>query len=194
MPVKGTPCGAYGGRVSSSLLPITTERLRLRAHTAADAGWLQRVYGRPDVALYLLDEPWTAELAAVKVSERIARVDLDGESRGLALAVERDGEAIGDVVLWRTGPDARLAEIGWVLDPAHGGHGYAREAVSALLTLAFEHYGLHRVAAQMDARNTASARLAEAVGMRREAHLRANWWSKGEWTDTLIFGALLTDR
>ena len=54
-------------------------------------------------------------------------------------------------------------------------------------------YGLHRVVAQMDARNEASARLAARIGMRHEAHLRQNWWSKDEWTDTAVFGMLATD-
>ena len=62
-----------------------------------------------------------------------------------------------------------------------------------MLGLAFDHYGVHRVAAQMDARNLASARLARRVGMRQEAHLRQDWWIKGEWTDTLIFGMLSGD-
>src|SRR5699024_10141769 len=41
--------------------------------------------------------------------------------------------------------------------------------------------------------NTASARLAERVGMHREAQLRQDWWSKGEWTDTVIFAMLASD-
>src|SRR5699024_7167737 len=85
-------------------------------------------------------------------------------------------------------------EIGWVVDPGQGGRGLATEAVRAMLDLAFERYGAHRVAAQMDARNTASARLAERVGMHREAQLRQDWWSKGEWTDTVIFAMLARDR
>ena len=67
-------------------------------------------------------------------------------------------------------------------------------ALPILLDLALGKSGLHRVAARMDARNTASARLAERVGMRREAHLREDWWSKGEWTSTLEFGVLARDR
>lgn len=59
---------------------------------------------------------------------------------------------------------------------------------------AFEHYGLRRVVAQLDARNTASARLATAVGMRPEAHMRQDWWNKGEWTDTLVVGMPAEDR
>lgn len=44
-----------------------------------------------------------------------------------------------------------------------------------------------------DARNTASAKLATRVGMTQEAHFRANWWSKGEWTGTLVFAVLPDD-
>jgi RimJ/RimL family protein N-acetyltransferase len=63
-----------------------------------------------------------------------------------------------------------------------------------VLDLAFDHYRVHRVAAQMDGRNIASARLARNSGMRHEAHLRQNWWSKREWTDTVVFGMLASDR
>ena len=45
----------------------------------------------------------------------------------------------------------------------------------------------------MDARNEASAQLAQRVGMKAEAHLRQDWWNKGEWTDTLIYAALASD-
>lgn len=173
--------------------PLVTERLRLRLHEADDDGWLHGIYSRPDVARYLLEGPWTRDDAEKHVAERLKKTDLDGDSNALALVIEHDGDSVGDVQLWLTDVDHRVAEIGWVLDPEHGGKGFAREAVEEVLRVAFEHFNVHRVAAQMDARNTASARLAESVGMRREAHLRQDWWSKGEWTDTLIFGLLESD-
>ncbi|TCP55006.1 RimJ/RimL family protein N-acetyltransferase [Tamaricihabitans halophyticus] len=175
-------------------LPLTTDRLLLRPHEKADTSPLQRIYARPDVARFLLEEPWTAEDAIARVDERLTRTDLDGESEALALVIEYDSATIGDIALWFTDKEHRMAEIGWVLDPEFGGQGFATEAVHAVLEASFEVYGLHRVSAQMDARNTASARLASKVGMRREAHLRQNWWSKGEWTDTLVFAMLASDR
>ena len=60
----------------------------------------------------------------------------------------------------------------------------------ALLDIAFETYRLHRVTARIDARNAASLRLAERVGMRREAHLVENEWFKGEWSDEIDFAML----
>lgn len=175
-------------------LPVSTERLRLRAHEARDSGWLQSIYSQPEVARYLLDEPWTVEDAVRHVEKRLAKTGLDGEIASLALVIEHDGTPIGDVLLWLTDTERGVAEIGWVINPDHGGKGFAREAVAEVLRIGFEHYQLHRVVAQMDARNTGSAKLAAAVGMRQEAHLRQGWWSKGEWTDTLIFAILASDR
>lgn len=109
----------------------------------------------------------------------------------MALVVERDGRVVGDVALWLTGESERLAEIGWVLAPASAGQGLAAEAAAAVIDAAFAD-GLHRIEAQMDARNDASARLCERLGLTREAHLRQNWW-EGEWTDTLVYGLLATD-
>ena len=180
--------------MTSLTFPIRTSRLELRPHREADAGHLHRIYSRPDVAVYLLDEPWLEETARAKVSERIAKTDLDGESGALAFVIEHEQAVIGDVVLWFTDRERRVAETGWVLDPQHGGKGLATEAVRAVLDLAFDHYRVHRVTAQMDERNAASAKLAARAGMQHEAHLRQNWWSKGEWTDTVIYGMLASDR
>ena len=39
-------------------------------------------------------------------------------------------------------------------------------------------------------RNTASARVLEKLGMRREAHLVENEWVKGEWQSELVYALL----
>lgn len=174
-------------------LPLGTERLTLRAYREGDAEGSLSYYAREDVARLLLDEPWDIELANQRVAERIPRTDMRGPTGSLALVVERDGETIGDMAMWYTNPEWTCAEIGWVFDPRYGGQGYATEAAKCLVDLAFDHYGVHRLVAQMDARNGASARLAERVGLIKEAHHRQNWWSKGQWTDTLVFALLGSD-
>ena len=116
------------------------------------------------------------------------------EVGSLALVLEIEGKVVGDIGIWLTNDTKEVAEIGWAMNPAFGGQGLATEAVSAVLKLAFDFYDLHRVEAQMDARNAASAKLCQRVGMQKEAHHRQNWWSKGEWTDTLIYAVLKADR
>ena len=183
-------------------LPLTTDRLRLRSYREIDAEAHLPIYSREDVSRFLLQDPWTAEMAETEIAKRLPRTGLETESRTLALVIETaDGlyslegsRVIGDIALWLEDGSDEKAEIGWILDPAASGHGFATEAAIAVLNVAFDHYGLHRVFAQMDSRNTASAKLARRIGMREEAHLRKDWWSKGEWTDTLIFGMLASDR
>ena len=84
-------------------------------------------------------------------------------------------------------------DLGYALLPEARGKGYATEAATALIDAAFTHHDLHRIEAQMDARNSASAQLCERLGMQREAHLRQNWWMKGEWTSTLVYGVLASE-
>ena len=183
-------------------LPLTTDRLCLRSYRETDAEAHLPIYSREDVSRFLLQDPWTAEMAETEIAKRLPRTGLETESRTLALVIETaDGlyslegsRVIGDIALWLEDGSDEKAEIGWILDPAASGHGFATEAAIAVLNVAFDHYGLHRVFAQMDSRNTASAKLARRIGMREEAHLRKDWWSKGEWTDTLIFGMLASDR
>jgi RimJ/RimL family protein N-acetyltransferase len=83
-----------------------------------------------------------------------------------------------------------LGEIGYIVHPAHSGHGYATEAAAPLLAVAFDELGLHRVIGRTEARNVASARVLEKLGMRREAHLVENEWVKGEWQSELVYAIL----
>ncbi|MDQ6898416.1 MAG: GNAT family N-acetyltransferase [Candidatus Dormibacteraeota bacterium] len=97
---------------------------------------------------------------------------------------------VGDVMLFFKSVEHRSGEIGWVFNPGYSGRGHASEAAHALLHLAFDQLGLHRVIARVDARNQASLRLADRLGMRPEAHLLSNEWFKGVWSDEIDFAVL----
>ncbi len=56
--------------------------------------------------------------------------------------------------------------------------------------MGFQTLGLHRIVARCDARNVASARVMERLGMRREALLVENEMVKDEWTDELVYALL----
>ncbi len=86
------------------------------------------------------------------------------------------------------------AELGWVLDPAHSGHGYATEAVRELLRYSFQVLGVRRVVANCFLDNGTSWRLMERVGMRRETTAFASSLHRsGRWLDTVAY-ALLEDE
>jgi len=60
------------------------------------------------------------------------------------------------------------AEIGWILHRDYWKKGYGAEMGEALLKYGFEELGLHRIVAHCDAENTASYRIMEKIGMRKE--------------------------
>jgi RimJ/RimL family protein N-acetyltransferase len=172
--------------------PIETERLRLRPFEARDHAALLGLHEREDVTRYLpsgvRDADGVSELLARKMAE--LRLEEEGDELNLAAVLREDGRFAGDVMLFHRSTTHRAAEVGYVFDPAFHGRGLATEATTALLRIAFEGVGYHRVYGRLDARNTASARVLEKVGMRREAHLVENGWFNGEWTDEVIYAIL----
>jgi RimJ/RimL family protein N-acetyltransferase len=175
--------------------PVATGRLCLRPLDPADADAVVAYRGRAEVVRYLYHEPWEAEEARAWLERRAGdgAIAREGDALGLAVVLAATGELIGDVMLaWRSAEHA-MGEIGYVMNPDFGGHGYATEAAAAMLPLGFDGLGLHRIVGRLDARNGRSVRVLERLGLRREAHLRENEWVKGEWADELIY-AILEDE
>jgi RimJ/RimL family protein N-acetyltransferase len=108
-----------------------------------------------------------------------------------AAVILRDtGEFVADLSLWWVSEGHAQGELGFVVHPAHQRRGYATEAARPLLDFAFDTMGMHRVVGRAEARNLASARVLEKLGMRREAHLVENEWVKGEWQSELVYAVL----
>jgi RimJ/RimL family protein N-acetyltransferase len=175
--------------------PIVTPRLRLRPVTIDDLDAMLTYRSRADVCRYLPFEPMTREVLTARLSGGLSNSELTAEGQALTLGVElaESGALIGDVVLFFRSAVHAGGELGYVFAPEAGGKGYATEAGAAVLALAFEHLGLHRVTACLDARNDDSARLAARLGMRLEARLVSNEWFKGEWADELDFAMLASE-
>jgi len=172
--------------------PLRTQRLLLRPYAHGDVDGLYAYQRLPEVHRYLYTEPRTrAEVEAI-VAERAGLAVLTETDKAITLVAElaQTGELVGDCMLFWRSQEHEQGEVGYVFNPAYHGRGYATEAVGALLRLGFEGLGLHRIAGHLDARNTASARVLERAGLRREAHLVENEFVKGEWADELIYGIL----
>ena len=172
--------------------PIRTARLLLRPLTAADTDDLLEYRSLPEVCRYVPFLPMDRAAVVQKLEHVWARTEITGEGQGVILGVQvvETGRLVGDVNLFLHSREHRSAEVGWVLSPHHSGHGYATEAAHAILHLAFDDLKVHRVTARVDARNLASIRLAQRLGMRQEALLLQNEWFKGGWSDEIDFALL----
>jgi RimJ/RimL family protein N-acetyltransferase len=172
--------------------PVATERLDLRPHRMADLDDLTRYHSDPEVVRYI---PWPERTLdetrrALEARTRQGVVFEQGSWLVLAMEVRETGRVIGEVLLKYAAADDRCGELGYAMAADVQGQGYASEAARAMLRLGFEEFGLHRVMARLDARNGASARLLERIGMRLEARHVESSWFKGEWTDDLIYAML----
>ncbi len=175
--------------------PIHTERLRLRLMVESDVDDIFAYQSREDVVRYELFEPRTREQVAEKVATYATASSLAIEGDYLQLAVElptAEGgpRVIGDSYFKLSSLENSRGEIGWTLHPDFMRQGYATEAARAMLAVAFEQIGLHRVVAELDPRNGPSIALCRRLGMREEAHFVKDLWFKGDWGDTGMYAIL----
>jgi RimJ/RimL family protein N-acetyltransferase len=174
---------------------LETERLRVRLMTPADVDAVHAYESREDVAIYQLFEPRTRAEVAERVTKYVRADRIGAVGDYFQLAVERrdDGTVIGDLFFMLKSLDGLGAEIGWTFHPDHQGRGFATEAATAVLRLAFECLGVHRVYAELDPRNTRSVALCRRLGMQEEGWFRQDMWFKGAWADTGIYAMLASD-
>lgn len=171
-------------------MELRTKRLVLREFTLDDAPATNAYERDPEVARYGSDGPRTLEQSRDAIARSIASaaesprtiydlaVCLDGALVGRAgFALQVDAHA-SDLKLW------------YVLHPAQQGRGLVAEACRALLDFAFDTLHVHRAYVDIDPRNLPSLRVAERLGLRREATFVENYRTRGEWADSAILAIL----
>jgi [ribosomal protein S5]-alanine N-acetyltransferase len=79
------------------------------------------------------------------------------------------------------------AYLGYFVDEAVNGRGYATEAVRQAVRFAFGEAGLHRVQAAVVPRNVASVRVLEKARFREEGYAERYLCIRGVWEDHRIF-------
>jgi RimJ/RimL family protein N-acetyltransferase len=166
--------------------PVRTARLSIRPVVRADFPRLFEIRAIPEVTHWLTGRPTSYD-------DYVERYGTP-ERLDSTLVVELDGTIIGDLFVGIDTPYSQVevqdaaegsqAAIGWLLDPAHLGHGYATEAAAEVLRICFEELGLRRVVAWAFADNAASLRLMSRLGMRIEGRtLRGSLHRELGWVD-----------
>ena len=168
--------------------PRQTTRLTMRRFELDDLDDLALICANEEVNRYLYTEPRDRTETLETLQGRLAKPEEATEDNILNVAIElRDTKrVIGDFMLRWVGNEHRQGEMGGSLHPDFHRLGVASEVYEELLVLAFTQYGLHRVVGRCDARNAASVRSLENVGLHQEAHLVENEFVKGEWTDEIV--------
>ncbi|MFE6733611.1 GNAT family N-acetyltransferase [Microbacterium sp. NPDC057650] len=179
--------------------PIEAGPLTLRPPREEDVDRILGWRNRPEVTRWLIRTVVDREEFRRMWLESVADPD---DHRLVALLGDR---IVGVGELWRhdsmgqshveDGPWQKAeAGIGYLIDPAHAGRGYATAIGSALLELAFDGLGVHRVTAGCFADNHASVRVLEKIGMRREQHgVGDSWHADLGWIDGYTYALLASE-
>ncbi|GAB2967022.1 GNAT family N-acetyltransferase [Amycolatopsis acidiphila] len=146
-------------------LPVLrTSRLIVRGLERSDTDAVLRVFADPAQSRYFAAD-FSDPVQCRAMIER--RLGYRGPANLGHWAIERDGTVIG---LAHLRPSDAMppgtAELGYFLDPAHGGQGLATEAAAALLRHGFATAGLPAIWALIHESNVASLKLAQRLGFR----------------------------
>lgn len=171
--------------------PRRTDRLELRPAREADAAEVWSWQRLPAVTEWMPrlatdQEAFTAHF--VSHLDVTAVASLAGRIVASAKIAVSDAWAQAEVAEQARG---QLCELGWALDPSLHGQGLGTELAAELLATAFDGLGVRRVVAYCFADNIPSWKVMEKIGMRREAHLKAESLHRsGAWVDGLAYGLL----
>lgn len=125
-----------------------------------------------------------------EADERVASSD----ESVVALIIEADGRAVGDINLFNIDERNRSAMLGlsiWRTEDR--GRGYGTDAVRALVRWAFRQKNLHRIELGVAPHNERAVRVYERVGFVAEGRRRESHYEDGRYVDDIIMGLLRSD-
>lgn len=145
---------------------METERLVIRRLTMQDTEALLAIMGKPEV-MYAWEHGFTHADVVQWIGRQLARYRDDGYGY-FALELKGEGKVIGQAGLMKTAINGREAvELGYILDDSYWHRGYAVEAARECLRYASADLGLAEVYCSIRPQNTASIRVALALGMKQ---------------------------
>lgn len=169
-------------------IEIDTDRLSIKRLDLTDKKSFYTYRAQPEVYNFQLWKPASID-EVEKFINKNATILPDTQNTWMQLGIHlQNGRLIGDLGIHFLGDD--LVEIGYTLSPDHQGHGYAFEAVKAVLDYLFFTLDKHRITASVDPDNQKSINLLKKLGFRPEAHFKKSILIRGEWCDDLVFAML----
>lgn len=170
---------------------METERLLIRRFLPEDGEELFEYLSREAVVQYEPYGVFTREQAQAEAARRA------GDPNFWAVCLRDTGRLIGNIFL--APGEFETWELGYVFHDDYHGKGYATEAARAMTDDLFRSAKARRIVSMCNPKNTASWRLMERLGMRREGHFRENVRFRQDsdgapvWQDTYVYALLRSE-
>ncbi|MGK7929671.1 MAG: GNAT family N-acetyltransferase [Spirulina sp.] len=152
---------------------LESDRLLFRPFTLADAPRIQDLAGKREIADTTISIPHPYSLPQAR--EWIASHPQEftaGKAVHFAIEGKKIQQIIGAIALRDIDAEHQQGELGYWIGVEFWGRGYASEAARTAIAYGFEVLHLHRIYAHHMARNPASGRILQKLGMRQEGLLR----------------------
>ena len=172
---------------------LETERLVLRPFRLDDAPEVKRMAGDRAIAATTLaiPHPYVDGMAHEWISRHQTYFD---QGKGITFAISRrtDRSLLGAMSLMKL-EAGHQAELGYWVGRSYWDQGFCTEAGEAVLRYAFTQLGLARVHCHHFARNPASGRVMQKLGMQHEGTRRRHVKKWGKFEDVELYGILQED-
>ena len=173
---------------------IRTARLELRPFVLDDSPRITELAGAREIADTTLNIPHPyPESAAEAWIATHHQAWQDGVGVTFAI-VERSASAVIGAIGLTIKPEHASSELGYWVGVPYWNSGYCTEAGRAILDLAFDMLGVHRVQARHLMRNPASGRVMQKLGMRLEGIHRESIRKWDRFEDLAVYAILANER
>jgi len=173
------------------IINLVTPRLQIRNLKVTDLFDFHTYRSNPDVTRYQGFDVMSLEQAEEFIKAQTEkRFGKPGEWVQYGIEKKETGKIIGDCAIKLELNDSRIAEIGITISHLEQRKGYAKEVLFGILTFLFDVKGIHRVVEIVDVENTASIKLLESSGFKKEGHFIENIFFKGKWGSEFQYAML----
>ena len=169
---------------------LETEHLLLRPFRLSDAPDVQRLAGAKEIASTTLNipHPYEEGMAEEWISAHQERFE-QGRLVNFAITLRSDGALIGAIGLGIDKEHER-GQLGYWIAVPYWNRGHCTEAARAVVRYGFEVLKLNRICSMHFARNPASGRVMQKIGMSREGCLRQHVKKRDQFEDLVYYGIL----
>lgn len=173
---------------------LTTPRLKIREYLLDDFQGVHEYSSDKETVQYMTWGPNTPEETRNFIDLAISQQSVNPRINfHFVIHHQLRNRIIGGCGIHLSGPDYRIAAIGYCINKHYWKMGFATESVESLLQFGFDDLNLHRIIGTCDTRNVGSARVMEKNGMRQEAKHIKNIWQKGGWRDSYLYAILSSE-
>ncbi len=147
------------------MIVATTDRLIVRRLRRDDLDEFAAIAGNPQTAEMMDNgEPLSREQTGRWIEVSLENYEIRGWGC-FAITTKESDHLIGFGGFARPPDRPGIVELIYAFPPEHWGRGYATEVARAIVQAGFNDFGMTRIEATIDPRNSASRRVLEKIGM-----------------------------